>query len=149
MSVTRVAPGGDGVLESAGVVHVATAGVLDASHRVILYLEGITVSFDGFRALNELTLYVEIGELRCIIGPNGAGKTTMMDVVTGKTRPDSGTAFFGQTMDLTRMSEAEITSKAERVASACTGNPRMSLKSVSPLLPPNPISLRKNASSSA
>jgi urea transport system ATP-binding protein len=108
VSATRLTPGGDGVLESAGVVHIATAGVLDASHKVILYLEGITVSFDGFRALNELTLYVEIGELRCIIGPNGAGKTTMMDVITGKTRPDSGTAFFGQTMDLTRMSEAEI-----------------------------------------
>ena len=73
-----------------------------------LYIENITVSFDGFRALNELTLYVEPGELRCIIGPNGAGKTTMMDVITGKTRPDSGTCFFGQTLDLTRMSEAEI-----------------------------------------
>jgi urea transport system ATP-binding protein len=107
VSATRVADGA-GVLESAGVVHMARAGVLDASHKVILYLEGITVSFDGFRALNELTLYVDIGELRCIIGPNGAGKTTMMDVITGKTRPDSGTAFFGQTMDLTRMSEAEI-----------------------------------------
>ena len=58
-----------------------------------LYLENLTVSFDGFKALNELTLYVEPGELRCIIGPNGAGKTTMMDVITGKTRPDSGTAL--------------------------------------------------------
>ena len=58
----------------------------------ILYLEKLTVSFDGFKALDALTLYVEPGELRCIIGPNGAGKTTMMDVITGKTRPDSGTA---------------------------------------------------------
>ncbi len=60
----------------------------------ILYLENLTVSFDGFKALNALTLYVEIGELRCIIGPNGAGKTTMMDVITGKTRPDEGSAWF-------------------------------------------------------
>jgi urea transport system ATP-binding protein len=89
-------------------VHVAKPGVLDASHKVILYLEDITVSFDGFRALDRLTLYIDVGELRCIIGPNGAGKTTLMDVITGKTRPDSGTAFFGQTMDLTRMSESQI-----------------------------------------
>jgi urea transport system ATP-binding protein len=74
----------------------------------ILYLEKLTVSFDGFKALDELTLYVEPGELRCIIGPNGAGKTTMMDVITGKTRPESGTAWFGREMDLLRMSEPEI-----------------------------------------
>jgi urea transport system ATP-binding protein len=74
----------------------------------ILYLEGLTVSFDGFKALNELTLYVEPGELRCIIGPNGAGKTTMMDVITGKTRPDSGTVWFGRELDLLKMSEPEI-----------------------------------------
>ena len=74
----------------------------------ILYLEHLTVSFDGFKALNDLTLYVEPGELRCIIGPNGAGKTTMMDVVTGKTRPDSGTAWFGPRVDLLTMTEAEI-----------------------------------------
>ena len=73
-----------------------------------LYLEDLTVSFDGFKALNKLTLYVEPGELRCIIGPNGAGKTTMMDVITGKTRPDSGTAWFGQDTDLLKLSEAEI-----------------------------------------
>jgi urea transport system ATP-binding protein len=71
-------------------------------------LEDITVSFDGFRALNKLTLTIDEGELRCIIGPNGAGKTTMMDVITGKTRADSGTAFFGQTIDLARLSEAQI-----------------------------------------
>ncbi|MBI3144248.1 MAG: urea ABC transporter ATP-binding protein UrtD, partial [Pseudogulbenkiania sp.] len=61
-----------------------------------------------FKALNQLSLAIDAGELRCIIGPNGAGKTTMMDVITGKTRPDAGTAFFGQTMDLRRMSEPEI-----------------------------------------
>ena len=80
----------------------------DASHGVILYLEKVTVSFDGFKALNKLSLDIGVGELRCIIGPNGAGKTTMMDVVTGKTRPDAGTAFFGQLQDLTIMSEFEI-----------------------------------------
>src|SRR5262245_57531416 len=73
-----------------------------------LYLEKVTVSFDGFKALNELTLYVDPGELLCIIGPNGAAKTTMMDVITGKTRPDSGTAWFGSSIDLLRLSEAEI-----------------------------------------
>jgi urea transport system ATP-binding protein len=89
--------------------HVAARGV-DTSHGTILYLEGINVSFEGFRALNDLTLTVDAGELRCVIGPNGAGKTTMMDVITGKTRPDTGEAFFGQTIDLTRMSEPEIAS---------------------------------------
>ena len=74
----------------------------------ILYLEKLTVSFDGFKALNELTLYVDPGELRCIIGPNGAGKTTMMDVITGKTRPDSGSAWFGNKIDLLTLSEPEI-----------------------------------------
>ncbi len=73
-----------------------------------LYLEDLTVSFDGFKALNALTLHVDPGELLCIIGPNGAGKTTMMDVITGKTRPDSGTAFFGTAIDLLRLKEAEI-----------------------------------------
>jgi urea transport system ATP-binding protein len=68
----------------------------------------VTVSFDGFRALNKLTLSIDVGELRCVIGPNGAGKTTMMDVITGKTRPDSGKVFLGQTFDLTRMSEPVI-----------------------------------------
>jgi len=80
----------------------------DASHGLILYIEDITVSFDGFKALNSLTLYIETGELRCIIGPNGAGKTTMMDVITGKTRPDSGSAWFGQTIDLLAHTEPEI-----------------------------------------
>jgi len=73
-----------------------------------LYLEDVTVSFDGFKALNKLTLYVDPGELLCIIGPNGAGKTTMMDVITGKTRTDSGTAFFGSSINLLELSEPEI-----------------------------------------
>jgi urea transport system ATP-binding protein len=74
----------------------------------ILYLEKLTVSFDGFKALNALTLYVDVGELRCIIGPNGAGKTTMMDVITGKTRPDAGSAWFGRNIDLLKLTEPEI-----------------------------------------
>jgi urea transport system ATP-binding protein len=81
---------------------------VDTSHGPILYLEDITVSFDGFRALNKLSLTIDRGELRCVIGPNGAGKTTMMDVITGKTRPDEGTAFFGQTFDLRRLPDTEI-----------------------------------------
>ena len=89
------------------VGHVLQPG-LDISHKVILYLDDISVSFDGFKALNNLSLAIDAGELRCIIGPNGAGKTTMMDVITGKTRPDTGTCFFGQTLDLTRMTEPEI-----------------------------------------
>jgi urea transport system ATP-binding protein len=74
----------------------------------ILYVENVTVSFDGFKALNGLTLYVDPGELRCIIGPNGAGKTTMMDVITGKTRPDEGSVWFGRNVDLLALSEPEI-----------------------------------------
>src|SRR6266436_5038259 len=87
--------------------HVMAEGV-DVSHGPILYLDDITVSFDGFKALNKLTLTVEAGELRCVIGPNGAGKTTMMDVITGKTRPDEGSAFFGRTINLLALSEPEI-----------------------------------------
>jgi urea transport system ATP-binding protein len=81
---------------------------LDLSHGVVLYLDDISVSFDGFKALNNLSLAIDAGELRCVIGPNGAGKTTMMDVITGKTRPQSGKAFFGQTIDLTKLTEAQI-----------------------------------------
>lgn len=87
--------------------HVTETG-LDTRHGVMLYLENITVSFDGFNALNNLTLDIGVGELRCIIGPNGAGKTTMMDVITGKTKPTSGTAFFGQNIDLTELNETQI-----------------------------------------
>jgi urea transport system ATP-binding protein len=82
--------------------------VPDSSHGVILYVENVSVSFDGFKALNNLTLYIDEGELRCVIGPNGAGKTTLLDVITGKTRPDSGAVFFGQNIDLTRLPEYRI-----------------------------------------
>jgi urea transport system ATP-binding protein len=91
-----------------GLERQVDAKALDTRHGVILYLDEITVSFDGFKALNKLSLAIDRGELRSIIGPNGAGKTTMMDVITGKTRPDSGTAFFGQTIDLSRLNEAQI-----------------------------------------
>ena len=93
---------------SAAFGRVLRAGVPDFAHGVALYLDGITVSFDGFKALNALTFQVGRGELRCIIGPNGAGKTTMMDVITGKTRPDAGTAFFGSNIDLLRLRENDI-----------------------------------------
>ncbi|MCZ4094439.1 urea ABC transporter ATP-binding protein UrtD [Sinorhizobium psoraleae] len=76
--------------------------------RSLLYLDGVSVSFDGFKALNSLSFVVEPGELRAIIGPNGAGKTTMMDIITGKTRPDEGEVFFKGDIDLTRRDEAEI-----------------------------------------
>jgi len=80
----------------------------DLSHNIILYVEGVTKSFDGFKALNDLSIYIETGELRCIIGPNGAGKTTMMDVITGKTTPDTGSVWFGQTIDLLGLTAPEI-----------------------------------------
>ena len=78
------------------------------AHGNRLYLQDVTVSFDGFKALNELSLYVDPGELLCIIGPNGAGKTTMMDVITGKTRPDKGDVYFDGAHDLTALDETQI-----------------------------------------
>src|ERR671932_2261223 len=78
------------------------------SRESMLYLDGVTVSFDGFRALDNLSLVMMPGEMRAVIGPNGAGKTTMMDVVTGKTRPSAGEVYFAGDIDLTRLSEAEI-----------------------------------------
>ncbi|MDO9507618.1 MAG: urea ABC transporter ATP-binding protein UrtD [Hydrogenophaga sp.] len=93
---------------SAGFSRLVTPGEVDTTHGRILYLEGVNVSFDGFKAINNLSLDIAPGELRCIIGPNGAGKTTMMDIITGKTRPDSGHVFFGSTIDLLRYREAEI-----------------------------------------
>jgi urea transport system ATP-binding protein len=93
---------------AAGFSRVSKAGEVDVTHGRILYLEDVCVSFDGFKAINKLSLDIAPGELRCIIGPNGAGKTTMMDIITGKTRPDSGTVFFGSTIDLLRYREAEI-----------------------------------------
>ncbi len=74
----------------------------------LLYLDGVTVSFDGFRALNNLSFTIEAGEMRAVIGPNGAGKTTMMDVVTGKTRPATGDVYFDGSYDLSRLDETEI-----------------------------------------
>jgi urea transport system ATP-binding protein len=93
---------------SASGSRIATPGEVDVTHGRILYLEDVSVSFDGFKAINKLSLDIAPGELRCIIGPNGAGKTTMMDIITGKTRPDEGTVFFGSTIDLLRYKEAEI-----------------------------------------
>ena len=81
---------------------------IDVSHGVILYVNGVTVSFDGFKALNDLSLSVNDGSLHCIIGPNGAGKTTMLDIITGKTRPDQGDVFLGATIELTKMNEPEV-----------------------------------------
>ena len=80
----------------------------DTDAATVLYLDGVSVSFDGFKALNSLSLYVEPGEMRAIIGPNGAGKTTMMDVITGKTRPDEGEVVFRGHTDLTRLDETAI-----------------------------------------
>ncbi|WP_300648770.1 urea ABC transporter ATP-binding protein UrtD [Hydrogenophaga sp.] len=93
---------------AAGFSRLVVPGQVDTTHGRILYLDGVNVSFDGFKAINNLSLDIAPGELRCIIGPNGAGKTTMMDIITGKTRPDSGSVFFGSTIDLLRYREAEI-----------------------------------------
>jgi urea transport system ATP-binding protein len=82
--------------------------ISEARSKSLLYLENVSVAFDGFKALNSLSFVVEPGELRAIIGPNGAGKTTMMDIITGKTRPDSGTVLFEDTIDLTKKDEADI-----------------------------------------
>ncbi len=81
---------------------------LDLSHNIVLYMEGVSKSFDGFKAINDLNLYIEAGELRCIIGPNGAGKSTMMDIITGRTRPDTGQVWFGQQLNLLEMDEPQI-----------------------------------------
>ena len=81
---------------------------VDMSKGDILYIEDLSVSFDGFKAIDKLNLYLRKGELRCIIGPNGAGKTTLMDIITGKTRPDSGTVYFGQNINLLEYTESEI-----------------------------------------
>ena len=81
---------------------------MDPDAAPVLYLDGVSVRFDGFKALNALSFYVEPGEMRAIIGPNGAGKTTMMDVITGKTRPDEGEVVFRGMTDLTRLDETAI-----------------------------------------
>ena len=95
-------------IDDTGGAKRAKPNTPDFSHGVALYLEEVNVWFDAFQALNNLSLYIEEGELRCIIGPNGAGKTTLMDVITGKTRPTTGEVFFGQTYDLTKMGTEEI-----------------------------------------
>lgn len=81
---------------------------LNVAKETILYMEDVSISFAGFKAIDGLNLYIDDGELRCIIGPNGAGKTTLMDIITGKVRPDCGTVYFGQTIDLLRLNESEI-----------------------------------------
>ena len=81
---------------------------LNTDYSTLLYMEDVTVSFDGFKAINDLNFIVENGELRCLIGANGAGKTTMMDIITGKTRPDSGRVIFGENIDLLDLNESEI-----------------------------------------
>ena len=86
----------------------ASAPNINVDKNIILYIEGLSVSFDGFKALNNLNLYVNDGELRCVIGANGAGKTTFMDVITGKTSSDSGSAYFGQTINLLDKTESEV-----------------------------------------
>lgn len=86
------------------------ASPVDVRHGPILYMEDVTVSFDGFKAINNLNLTIDDGELRCIIGPNGAGKTTMMDIITGKTRPNAGSVWFGSRHNLLQMNEPDIAS---------------------------------------
>src|SRR5688572_33399882 len=78
------------------------------SHQFLLALEGVNKTFDGFKAISDLNFYVDEGELRVVIGPNGAGKSTMLDLITGRTRPDSGKVEFGKNTDLTRLNEAQI-----------------------------------------
>jgi urea transport system ATP-binding protein len=97
-----------GMGDATGLAHINVPGEVDLSHGIILYLDDVSVSFDGFRALNKLSLSVDSDELRCIIGPNGAGKTTMMDVITGKTKADTGRVFLGQSIDLKRLDEPRI-----------------------------------------
>jgi urea transport system ATP-binding protein len=90
------------------MVRIQPANASRKPKDTLLYLDGVTVTFDGFRALNNLSLVLEPGEMRAVIGPNGAGKTTMMDVITGKTRPDTGDVMFGEDVDLTRLDEPAI-----------------------------------------
>jgi urea transport system ATP-binding protein len=108
MNAERTLPNDGSRDQSPAFAHFVDSSELDVSHGAILYLEDVSVVFDGFKALNKLSLTIDVGELRCVIGPNGAGKTTMMDVITGKTRPGSGSVYFGQTIDLTKLSEPQI-----------------------------------------
>jgi urea transport system ATP-binding protein len=104
----RIAAQGTSESSGASFGRLVHMGQPDFAHGVALYVDDITVSFDGFKALNKLSLQIGVGELRCIIGPNGAGKTTMMDVITGKTKPDVGKVHFGSNIDLLRLRENEI-----------------------------------------
>ncbi|MDZ5459136.1 urea ABC transporter ATP-binding protein UrtD [Azohydromonas lata] len=104
----KLAAVGGGSAWEGGFGRPMAQGVADFAQGVALYVEDVTVSFDGFKALNALSLTIGVGELRCIIGPNGAGKTTMMDVITGKTAPDQGKVHFGSNIDLLRLRENEI-----------------------------------------
>jgi urea transport system ATP-binding protein len=79
-----------------------------AAHGSIVYLEDVTVDFDGFKALRDLNFYMDYRELRVVIGPNGAGKTTLLDVVSGKVQPTSGRVIFGRNVDLVGRRENEI-----------------------------------------
>jgi urea transport system ATP-binding protein len=106
MTTTDIDPTRPSVHIHTGSPELPRVGMHEPS---ILWVDNVSVSFEGFKALTNLTLQLDPGELRCVIGPNGAGKTTMMDVITGKTRPDSGRVYmFGQTLDLTERSESEI-----------------------------------------
>lgn len=97
------------IVDKAGSALLAQEDIKpDTRHGVILYVEDVNLSFDGFKALDSLNLYINDGELRCLIGANGAGKTTLMDVITGKIRPDSGKVNFGQQIDLLQLDESEI-----------------------------------------
>ena len=89
-------------------VHRRDQTEVDVTHGQLLYIEDLSVSFDGFKAIDNLNFYLEVGELRCLIGPNGAGKTTMMDIITGKTRPDKGSVWFGQNINLLGLDEPAI-----------------------------------------
>ncbi|MCX7814207.1 MULTISPECIES: urea ABC transporter ATP-binding protein UrtD [Tepidimonas] len=93
---------------AAPLAHPVAPGAIDTSHGCILYVDDVHVSFDGYKALNGLCLNIALGELRAVIGPNGAGKTTMLDVITGRTKPDRGSVYLGTTIDLLRWREPQI-----------------------------------------
>ena len=97
-----------GRLGTSSPTRCALAPTPSARKDTLLYLDGVSRSFDGFKAINELSFVLAMGEMRAIIGPNGAGKTTMMDIITGKTRPDKGDVFFMGDIDLTKHDEPTI-----------------------------------------
>ncbi|HLU04575.1 MAG TPA: urea ABC transporter ATP-binding protein UrtD [Advenella sp.] len=110
MTDTHATAGAGGTITH--LAHFAESGKIDTTHGIVLYVENLTVKFDAFCAINDLSLYIKEGELRCIIGPNGAGKTTLMDVITGKTghrnATITGQVYLGQTLDLLTMQEPQI-----------------------------------------